>query len=114
MAITFIISSCAPMAPDKFWEKKRRDVDLSKAKYEVVRTNVVGTSTGFAMALGIITIKSASYVDAINDLYSKARLGGGEYIMVEVMEEKSSLQFLLFSFPKIQIRANLVEIIEEE
>ena len=84
-------------------------VQLVGNNYRVLQTNVVAKSGGFRL-LGFITIKSPSYVKAVSRLYVKAQAEEGRaQAFANVVYETGGMNFILFSLPKIRIRADLVE-----
>jgi hypothetical protein len=87
-------------------------VQQSQQNYRIIKTNAVGRSTGFKL-LGIITFKSASYFKAMTQLYQDAGVAEGQaQALANVLHEKTSSHFILFSRPKVTIRADLIEFID--
>jgi hypothetical protein len=105
-----------PITPDwlKSGEKEAgvlhsTQVQLVGNNYRVLQTNVVAKSGGFRL-LGFITIKSPSYVKAVSRLYAKAQAEEGRaQAFANVVYETGGMNLILFSLPKIRIRADLVE-----
>jgi hypothetical protein len=104
-----------PITPD--WLKSDKDsgvllstqVQLVGNNYRVLQTNVVAKSGGLKL-LGFITIKSPSYVKAMSRLYSKAGVTEGRaQALANVVYETGGMNLILFSLPKIRVRADLVE-----
>jgi hypothetical protein len=88
-------------------------VDLSKKNYRVVRANAVGESSGFRL-LGIIPFASPRYTRAMTDLYSKIGMTEGKaHALVNVVQERSNLYLVLFSIPKLTVRADVIEFLDE-
>jgi hypothetical protein len=88
-------------------------VDLSRANYRIVKANAIGTSSGFRL-LGIIPLASPRYTTAMSELYSKAGMSEGKsHALVNVIQERSSLYLILFSIPKLTIRADIIEFFDE-
>src|SRR6185436_11230181 len=84
-------------------------VQLLGNNYRVLQTNIVAKSSGFKL-LGFITIKSPSYVLAVSRLYQKAQIEEGKpQAFANVVYESGGLNVILFSLPKIRVRADLVE-----
>ena len=93
------------------------DVDLSKRNFRVIKPNLIGESYGFRL-LGIIPIISASYSRAMTDLSSEANISTniletGKTVLVGTVEETHTFLFL-FSIPKLTIRADLIELLDED
>ena len=105
-----------PLTPD--WLKGGDDpvgvllstqVALAGNNYRIVQTNIMARSRGFKL-LGLITIKSASYSQAMSRLYGQAQMEEGRpQALANVIHEKGGLNVILFSLPKIRIRADLIE-----
>jgi hypothetical protein len=108
-----------PITPDwlKGGEKESgvlhsTQVQLVGNNYRVLQTNVVAKSGGFKL-LGFITIKSPSYVKAMSRLAAKAQVEEGQpQAFANVVYETGGLNLIVFSLPKIRIRADLVEFID--
>lgn len=84
-------------------------VNLSRQNYKIVKANAIGRSTGFSF-LGLFSFKSPLYVEAITNLYQSAAISEGKALaIVNVVNEHSSDNFILFSLPKITIRADVIE-----
>ena len=87
-------------------------VDLSKMNYRVVHANAIGSSAGFKI-LGFIPIVSPSYTSAMSDLYKEAgAVEGRAQALANFAHEDSNLYFLLFSIPRLKVRADVIEFIE--
>ena len=88
-------------------------VELERANYRVLRSNLTGESRGLTLLL-FLTVWPTSYTEAFADLESEASLEGERPLaLVNVVHERSAMNFLLFSLPSIRIRADLVEFVEE-
>jgi hypothetical protein len=109
-----------PITPDwlKGGEKQSgvlhsTEVQLVGNNYRVLQTNLVAKSAGFKL-LGFITIKSPSYVEAVSRLYAKAHVEeGAPQALANVVHETAGMNLILFSLPKIRVRADLVEFTNE-
>ncbi len=87
-------------------------VELTRKNYHVIKSNVIGESSGFSF-LGIIPIMPPRYTNAMSDLYSSAGLSKGKaQALVNVVQERSTLYLILFSIPKLTVRADVIEFIE--
>jgi len=92
------------------------NVDLSKRNFRVVKPNLIGESYGFRL-LGIIPIVSTSYNRAMTDLSSQANISTNisateKTVLVGTVEETHTF-LILFSVPKLTIRADLIELSDE-
>ncbi len=84
-------------------------VNLSKKNFKLIKANVSGQSVGFSL-LGIFTLKSAEYEEAITQLYRSAGFSEGKpQVLANVMHQQTSTYFILFSLPKITVRADIIE-----
>jgi len=87
-------------------------VSLAERNYRIVKTNVVGISGGFAL-LGLITVKSPDYTEAFAQLYQAGGVSEGKALaLINVVQQSSAPYFILFSLPKITLRADVVEFVE--
>ncbi|MDD2658685.1 MAG: hypothetical protein PHY54_03265 [Methylococcales bacterium] len=88
-------------------------VSLSKKNFKIVKANAVGRSVGFSL-LGLFSLKSPCYEEAISRLYWSANVSEGKsQALVNVMHEQTSTYFILFSLPKITVRADIIEFIDD-
>jgi hypothetical protein len=88
------------------------EVNLAQRNYRVVRTNVVGTSRGFAL-LGLITVKPPDATEAFARLYEVGGIAeGNAFALINVIQQSSAPYFLLFSLPEITFRADVVEFVD--
>lgn len=84
-------------------------VNLSKQNYKIVKANAIGSSTGFSF-LGLISLKSPGFNEAMTRLYRNANVSEGKaQAIVNVVLEQSSTYFVLFALPKITVRADVIE-----
>ena len=85
------------------------ELKLSEGNFSVVKTNVVGEARGFAL-LGFITVKPARFQTAMDQLYSKAQMQSGQpQTLGNIIMEKTSAYWILFSIPHVSVRADLLE-----
>jgi hypothetical protein len=84
-------------------------VNLSRQNFKMVKSNAIGESMGFSL-LGLITLKSPGYAEAITRLYQQANISEGKaQALVNMVHEHSSNFFILFALPKITVRADVIE-----
>jgi hypothetical protein len=89
------------------------EVKLSGNNYKLVKANAIGTSTGFSF-LGLFTFRSPRYDEAIIRLYQSANVSEGKaQALVNVVHENSSNYFILFALPKIMVRADVIEFMDD-
>jgi hypothetical protein len=87
------------------------DVRLQEKNFIVIRTNVVGESSGFSL-LGILTIVPAKFTKAMSRLYDQAEMKSGRpQTLVNLIMEKDATYYILFSLPRTSIRADVIEFI---
>ena len=87
------------------------DVRLQQKNFIVVKTNVIGQSSGFSL-LGILTIVPAKFTKAMNRLYAQADMQTGRpQTLVNLVMEKDATFYILFSLPRTAIRADVIEFI---
>ena len=86
-------------------------VKLEQANFATVKTNVVGQCKGFAL-LGIITIVPARLSTAMDRLYAQAQMQPGRpQTLANLVVERSSTFLILYSIPRVSIRADVVEFV---
>jgi len=108
--LALLAAGCPSHVPAASPYTYKTKVDLSGSNYRVVKSNVVGTSSGFSLLLGIIPVSDPSYIEALSDLYEKAGNPQGKaYALANVSQEESTTQLILFSLPRITIRADIIE-----
>jgi len=85
-------------------------VELAGKNYEMAKINATGRSFGFNL-LGIIPIVPTRYDDAMGDLYSRNVVDpkNKALALTNVTQEKSCLYLILFSIPRLTVRADIVE-----
>jgi hypothetical protein len=84
-------------------------VRLEQGNFLTLKTNLMGHSQGFAL-LGLITLYPAKFTKALDGVYAQSEMKTGHsQTLVNVVTERSSTYWILFSIPKVSIRADLVE-----
>jgi hypothetical protein len=84
-------------------------VDLAGQNFKLIRANASGHSTGFSL-FGLFNFKSPQFEEAITHLYQSANVSTGKaQTLVNIMYDQTSTYFLLFSLPKITVRADVIE-----
>jgi len=87
------------------------DVRLQGKNFIVIKTNVMGQSSGFSL-LGILTIVPAKFTKAMSRLYAQAEMQPGRpQTLVNLIMEKDATYYILFSLPRTAIRADVIEFI---
>lgn len=87
------------------------EVKLTEANFVTVKTNVVGQAKGFAL-LGVITLVPARFQTAMNRLYLKSEMQQGRsQTLGNIVMEKTSSYWILFSLPRISVRGDVVEFV---
>ena len=106
-----LLSGCASVGT--FPNTSGTSVDLTKKNYRVVKANVTGESTGFAL-LGLIPIVSPTYTDAMSNLSANGGIQEGKaQALVNVTQDRSTIYLILFSIPKLTVRADIVEFLDD-
>jgi hypothetical protein len=86
-------------------------VKLEQANFVVVKTNVVGQCKGFSL-FGIITIVPARFSTSMDRLYAQAEMRQGRaQTLANLVVERSSTFLILYSIPRVSIRADVVEFV---
>lgn len=86
--------------------------DLTRANFRIVKANVRGEDSGFWL-LGFIPITSPSIINAMDQLQHQAGSEGRAVTLVNVTQEERNAYFILFSIPRVVIRADAVEFLPE-
>jgi hypothetical protein len=86
------------------------EVKLAKRNFKIVKANAIGSSVGFSL-LGLITLKSPDYAEAIANLDRYVSEGKAQ-TFANVVQESSSTYFILFALPKITMHADVIEFTE--
>ena len=88
-------------------------VNLSRKNFKIVKANAIGHSVGFSF-LGFFSLKSPGYEEAVTELYRYADVSEGKSrALVNVIHEQTSTYFILFALPKITVRADVIEFIDD-
>jgi len=84
-------------------------VDLSRKNFRLVKANAIGTSSGFELFC-FIPFAAPTYTEAMTDLYRTAGVTeGAAQTLTNVTQERSQLILILFSIPKLTVRADIIE-----
>lgn len=109
-SFSILLSSCN--SPSGLAHGTGTQVDLGKKNYRIIKSNAVGSSWGFWL-LGVIPIIPTSHTEAITDMCEKSSLReGSAQAYINVAEERSTIYLILFSLPKLSVRADIVEFTE--
>jgi hypothetical protein len=123
LCVWFLVTGCAPIPPLPFTLPlpsgsgqtsvlTLTEVNLAQRNYRVVRTNVAGTSRGFAL-LGLISVKPPNAIEAFARLYEAGGISEGTALaLINVLQHSSAPYFILFSLPAITFRADVVEFVD--
>jgi hypothetical protein len=109
LLVTFL-AGCS--STGTFPQTSGTQVDLSRKNFRVVKANAVGSSTGFKL-FGFIPFAAPTYTGAMSRLYKNAGLTEGKaQTLTNVTQERSNLYLVLFSLPKLTVRADIIEFTE--
>lgn len=109
ICLVLIVASFGCTSSGAFPSTSNTSVHLSKNNYRVVKANAVGSSSGFKLFM-FIPIAPTRYSTAMSNLQKQAGVAEGKaQAMVNVTQEESSLYLLLFSIPKLTVRADIIE-----
>ncbi|HEY2083760.1 MAG TPA: DUF6567 family protein [Verrucomicrobiae bacterium] len=121
LALALLAGGCASVAtlPSTFGSlnpgsasleiHNQTEVKLTEGNFVVAKTNVVGRAQGFSL-LGFITVVPARFQTAMDRLYVKAEMQSGKaQTLGNVIMEKTSAYWVLFSIPRVSVRADVVE-----
>lgn len=109
VCLVLIVVSFGCTSSGTFPSTSSTSVDLSQKNYRVVKANAVGSSSGFKLFM-FIPIVPTRYSTAMSNLQKQAGIAEGTaQAMVNVTQEESSIYLLLFSIPKLTVRAEIIE-----
>ena len=116
-----LLAGCAEVAPlagglssglggsSSFEAHTQTQVKLVEGNFITIRTNVVGSSKGFKL-LGFITLYPATVDKAMDRMYTRAEAHEGRpETFAHLVVEHSGIYVILFSIPKVTVRADLIE-----
>ncbi|HWF18162.1 MAG TPA: DUF6567 family protein [Verrucomicrobiae bacterium] len=85
------------------------EVRLQQKNFVVVKSNVMGQSKGFSL-FGLVTFVPAKFDKAMKRLNAQADLNPGTpRTLANLVMEKDSSYWILFSIPRTSVRADVVE-----
>jgi len=106
-----VVSGCA--ATGSFPHASTTNVSLTQDNYLVVKSNAIGTSSGFKL-LGLLPLSAPRYTSAMADLYTNASIREGRAsALTNVIQERSTTYLILFSVPRLTVRADVIEFMNE-
>ena len=89
------------------------ELRLQQKNFQIVKANVIGQAKGFSL-FGLITIVPARFTKAMSRLNAQAELNpGSSRTLANLVLEKDSSYFILFSIPRTSIRADVIEFIPD-
>jgi len=85
-------------------------VNLKNNNFKIIKTNVIGESSGFSL-FGIIPFSSPAYYKAKKDLFENAGedLTGRSIALINQTEDRSFIYLILFSIPTLTLSADIIE-----
>ena len=87
-------------------------MNLDRANFRVIKASARGVDQGFNL-FGVIPIIMPSISDATDDLMQGIDAEGRAVALTNVTQERQTLYLILFSLPKIVIRADVIEFLPE-
>lgn len=109
--ISSAVSSVSPSTTLQIFNTT--ELRLQQKNFLVVKPNIRGEARGFAL-LGIITIVPARFSKAMDRLNSQADMKPGtSRTLANLVLEKDSSYYILFSIPKTSVRADVIEFIPD-
>jgi hypothetical protein len=85
---------------------------LTKKNFRIVKTSVRGESSGFSLFMGLVPIVPATYTEAMTALHEAAEIDGKAAALVNVAQDSTQLNLILFTIPTVTITADVVEFLE--
>jgi hypothetical protein len=114
VAILFILvaSGCAGSI-GKMPQATQSETHLDRANFRVIKASARGEDQGFYL-LGFIPILMPSISDATDRLMQGISAEGRAVSLTNVTQERQTLYLVLFSLPKIVVRADVIEFLAEQ
>jgi hypothetical protein len=111
--LSLVLAGCSSTRFEAPSSTSQTQVVLTGRNYRIVKANAIGSSMGFKL-LGIIAFANTSYPEAMSRLYATAGPAEGKALAVtNVGQERTALYFILFSLPKLTVRADVIEFMDE-
>lgn len=85
---------------------------LQERNFRIVKTSVRGQSTGFSLFMGLIPIVPATYTEAMTLLHEAADIDGKAAALVNVAQDSTQLNLILFTVPTVTITADVIEFLD--
>ncbi len=105
-----LLLGCAP-SRSAFPHQDSARVSLSQANFRVIKPNARGSDVGFNL-FGFIPIVSPSAADATDQVMDQVQSHDRAIALTNVAEERGTTYLVLFSLPRIEVRADIIEFIE--
>jgi hypothetical protein len=91
--------------------RSQTEVTLAEPNFVLVKTNLTGASKGFSL-LGLLTIVPPKFDTAFGRLYAQAEMQPDRpQTLANVVLERTSSYWILFSIPRCSVRADVVEFV---
>jgi hypothetical protein len=110
LSLTVLLTGCAGLS--LMPHSTGTVTKLTEKNYQVVKTNVRGESHGFGLLLGFIPIIPVSHAEAMAVLHRSAGMNGKATALVNVTQDWSQINLVLFTIPRLTISADVVEFVE--
>lgn len=88
------------------------ETHLNRKNFRVVKTSIRGESSGFSLFLGLVPIVPATYTEAMTALHEAADMDGKATALVNVAQDRTELNLILFTIPTVTVTADVVEFVE--
>ena len=93
-------------------ETTQSSMHLDRANFRVIKASARGVDQGFNL-FGFIPIVMPSVSDATDNLMHGIDAEGRAVALTNVTQERQTVYLLLFSLPRIVIRADVIEFLPE-
>ncbi len=112
VVLSFSFSGCSSQG-DFRGQRTETGVSLAENNYKIIKAGARGESQGFNLL--ILPLVSPNYADAKADLYSDVgdSLVGRSVALANQTEDRSTLNLIVFSIPKVTITADVIEFTEK-
>lgn len=110
--LSFFLTGCISAIPSGLPSGHRTDVRLQENNFKLIKPNVIGEDTGFSLFC-IFPLVSPQQILAMTDLCEKTGVTPGKaYAFTNLIQERTTTCYFIFSIPKVSIRADVVEFTE--
>lgn len=110
LAIAALATACST-GNGSMIQSSHSSTSLDRANFRVIKAGARGSDGGFSL-FGFIPIVSPSISDATDELMAGVDSEGRAVSLTNVTQERRNLYLILFSLPRVVVRADIIEFLE--